>query len=459
VSDINILQRATFAMSWISRLFRRQPAEDIWDSSPSSFVLPDVPSQAPAPAIKARSAKLLRDPDTLGFSSSANMLLSGAERLAGSDRSYRHAFTPSQPVGDVRRLAGRTALIRRIIRSIEDQDLHVVLYGDRGIGKTSVLKVIQNLAVRANYLVHYVSCGQSAGFCEVFRSLTGRIPLLYDGSSDPTSEGKNPSGGSLADYLPDGDFSVSQLTDVFGRVEGTRILLILDEFDRSDVLGFRQAIGELIKNLSDRSIRVQLLIGGVAANLTDLVSQVPSIRRNVVGIGVPNLTDDEVQEMVDIAEVSGNVRFDAPARRRLTEVSAGLPYLVGLLGQHAVLEAADAKQSQIAQSHVDRAAAIGCEEISSRLSLRCNFALNRAEMQMFAGLLERAAAEATSQGGLIVDTKVTAQLQQNSAILVDILQPIDDDPRGGWRFKEDGTASLIWLRSAIARDALKTPTN
>lgn len=434
-------------MNWLSRVFRRKRPEDVFEFEAPVEGAPERPWVSVAPSAPDDAAALATD-EKLGFSTSSGTFLRGGGTQARPDRRYRLAFTPAQPVAEVRRLAGRTALIRRIIRSIEDQDLHVVLYGDRGIGKTSVLKVIQGLAASAGYLVHYVSCGQSATFQEVMRSLAKRIPLLYDGASDPTTS-EDDGTGSLADRLPAGDFSVSQLTEVLGYVEGARILLILDEFDRSDVEAFRRSIGELIKNLSDRSIRVQLLIGGVAANLSELVAHVPSIRRNIVGIGVPNLDPNEVAEMVDIAEVFGGIRFDALARQRLTDVTAGLPYLVGLIGQHAVLEAADAGQKWVARGHIDRAVEVACNEIASRLSLRCNYALDKSVGRSLVELFERAADEATRGGGVIVNSEITDELQKNASAVADILQPLADDPRGGWRFVEDGTASLVWLRKAI----------
>lgn len=430
-------------MGWFSKLFRRNRSEGVFAEFSEPAFFSGAANAAPDVARQSGGA-LAGDADHLGFATSGGRFLGGAESQSGASRRYRQAFTPSQPVADVRRLAGRTALIRRVIRSIEDQDLHVVLYGDRGIGKTSVLKVIQGLATRANYLVHYVSCGHSASFSEVFRSLASRIPMLYDSTVDPT-EGDRENSRSLADHLPEGEFSVSQLTEVLSRIEGARILLILDEFDRSDIDGFRRPIGELIKNLSDRSIRVQLLIGGVAGNLSELVAHVPSIRRNIAGIGVPNLIASEVDEMVDIAEVSGNVRFDALARERLAEVSAGLPYLVGLIGQHAIFEAADAGDDWIARAHIDRAVGVGCEEIASRLSLQCNFALERLS-RGHRKLVERAAVEAVGNGGLIIDPVITAELRTHTGDVGDIVHPLADDPRGGWRFNEDGAASLVWLR-------------
>src|SRR3569832_199972 len=42
------------------------------------------------------------------------------------------AFTPSQPVGDRKRFAGRTEILTHLIRAIEEQRLHTVLYGSRG---------------------------------------------------------------------------------------------------------------------------------------------------------------------------------------------------------------------------------------------------------------------------------------------------------------------------------------
>ena len=50
---------------------------------------------------------------------------------------------PSQPVQDAALFAGRGPLLRRIIRALQDQHLHVVIYGDRGIGKTSILQAIE----------------------------------------------------------------------------------------------------------------------------------------------------------------------------------------------------------------------------------------------------------------------------------------------------------------------------
>ena len=152
----------------------------------------------------------------------------------------RNAFTPSQPVLSHRMFAGRTEVLKTLIRSIEDQRLHVVLYGDRGIGKTSLLHILAQLAKDARYIVRYASCGEETDFSDLMRAIATDIPLLYHSDYAPTSS-EIESGRSLADLLPPGTLTVPQISDLFAKISNTRILIILDEFDRAHSPAFRRS--------------------------------------------------------------------------------------------------------------------------------------------------------------------------------------------------------------------------
>ena len=54
----------------------------------------------------------------------------------------RASFTPAQPVIDPRMFAGRRDILETLIRAVEDQRSHVVIYGERGAGKTSLLRML-----------------------------------------------------------------------------------------------------------------------------------------------------------------------------------------------------------------------------------------------------------------------------------------------------------------------------
>lgn len=419
-------------MTWLSRIFRRKPEPVDWDDyEPVPPVKPVVTSKNGASGL----------PQFATMAGSDDLWL---HQRGGSRRS---AFTPSQPVSDVRHFAGRAALLKRLIRAVEDQNLHAILYGDRGIGKTSILRILSELAVGARYKVHYTSCGEESEFSEVFRAIAGDIPLLYDGQSDPNVEAVE-QGGTLADRLPDGDFSVAQLSEVFANISGTRILLILDEFDRAKSDRFRNAVAELIKNLSDRSMKVQLVIAGVASNLTDLIAHVPSIRRNIIGIGVPNMDEQEIRDLAAIATRTGGLSFSDAAMTDYIALTAGLPYLAALLGQHANLIALDAGADRIEQSHINQAQRDAREDIHSRLSPTAQFALTAPGALTPGGLLGRAAHDAVLHNGQILKPELIAELNEASDDWMPLLHRIPNDPRGAWSFVEDGTSSCIWLHTA-----------
>ena len=199
--------------------------------------------------------------------------------------------------------------------------------------------------------------------------------------------------------------------------------------------------------LSDRAIRVQLLIGGVASNLTDLIAHVPSIRRNIVGIGVPNMTDDEVRDLIAIGERVGSVSFTGAATTRLVEMSAGLPYLAALIGQHATLAAIEGGAAQIDTAHVEIAGTRAAEDIGSRLSPAVQHALGDHHHLAPAGIIARGAAEAVRNGGLILSPDVLHELGQLSAPQSGLFKPVANHPSGAWQFGEDGTSSYVWLRA------------
>ena len=104
---------------------------------------------------------------------------------------------------------------------------------------------------------------------------------------------------------------------------GTRVIIVLDEYDRAESDQFRQSVAELIKNLSDRAARVQLVLAGVASNLQQLIGYIPSIRRNIIGLPMPRLSSEEVRALIRIGEKSAGVEFDEEAVKAIEQLSNG----------------------------------------------------------------------------------------------------------------------------------------
>lgn len=430
--------------------------------------LPLVPGYASA-ARESGTAGRLR-PEFPSFRASA--LDRPVERKRGERREITRArfammnmFTPTQPVTNRASFAGRLGMLSRLISAIETQRSHVVLYGERGIGKTSLLHVLTDVARESSYIVSYATCGASSDFSEMFRAVLEDIPVLFHRGVAPTA-GEAESGASLADRLPAGKFGSRELADLCSEIVGTRVLIILDEYDRVTDPSFRQSVAELIKNLSDRAARVQIIIAGVAPNLQELMGYAPSIRRNVIGLPMPRLQESEIQEMIAIGEAAAGVRFDAKFGHLVSLLALGSPYLARLLCHHAGLEALDQGRLTVDVSHLRAALDLVIAETEGRMSPRTvgemqkfltgNYpqlvaAIGEASRSVDGWFTPRdvAALLPASSGGA---ENVQAELQSLTATLG--LETDTEEGELRFRFADDSLPIYLWL--LIARDRLNS---
>jgi Cdc6-like AAA superfamily ATPase len=289
----------------------------------------------------------------------------------------RNSFTPTQPVVDPQMFAGRRESLESLISAVEDQKSHVVLFGDRGVGKTSLLRMLSRAAKDANYIVVYYSCGATSDFTETFRAVAADIPLLYHSSISPISMNTEV-GRSLLDLLGPGKLTPRLIGDAAAKIVGTRVLVVLDEFDRTESPEFRRDVAELIKTLSDVSARLHLVIGGVAADLNDLMEHIPSIRRNVAAVRIGPMPDDEVRALVDNGSRLSGVKFEPGAIDLIVSAARGSPYLTSLLSHVAGMLALDAGRLTVALDDVAQALDDVIDDFRSRIPRQLALQLDEA---------------------------------------------------------------------------------
>lgn len=423
-------------MNWFSKTFGRG-SRDSYDQGEGVIAMPGGGTPAPAESDEADNLPGFRD-------RAGGFILRGLRPASAADTRalIREAFTPSQPVATRGRFAGRRELMRDLITAIEDQRLHFVLYGDRGIGKTSILRVLSKQAEDAGYLVSYISCSEGLTFEDLTRRIAQSVPVLYHRDYEPGSP-EIEQGKHLSDLLPEDHFDVPTLSETLGRLSDTRLLILLDEFDRVGSDGFRRNIAELIKNLSDSNAPAQLVIAGVATDLSELIAQIPSIRRNVLGVVVPNMTDEDVGSMLAKAEDATGLTFDPGASELITLASVGHPYLVGLISQYASFVANDDARNTVAKNDVRAAIAKARNDLTARLSARTLYAIEQAMNE--GELIEygKLAHAALRNGGTINEGAIPERMRVESPNR--LVEPIEDDPMGRWHFGDDGASVLLWL--------------
>jgi len=419
---------------------------------PRPNLIPSLEVRRPAGQRQASS----RLPRVKGEASDLERALRGRDAPVDQQRArLQRAFTPSQPVNNVRMFAGRRELLLSLIRSIEEQQLHAVIFGDRGIGKTLLLHVFSHLAREARYIVRYTSCTETSEFDPTFRAIAADVPLLYHADFDPTSEPAE-RGAALDSLLPaDKPLTVATMTEVFAKLSGTRVIIILDEFDRALSPEFKRSVAELIKNLSDRSIRVQLVIAGVAGNLTELIEHIPSIRRNILGLPVPMMTQEEIAEMIALGEAAGQLSFQPEAVAAISDAAQGSPYVTGLLAQHAAARALDRQVREVEPADVVEAIRRAMKDVWVRLSPRSQQQVETVEAQLSPRAFGALASEALGHFGLVMPAAEGDALAEpvRVATEVGVLTSARLGDREGHRFADDSVALYLWLASRLASPA------
>ena len=442
----------------VGGLFKGRSAK----AKPARAELIDAQAVKPAiPESRSRSA-----PTGPRFNSTASdHFNTRGSRFDALRAKLRFAFTPSQPVADRRQLAGRQDVLKTIIQAIEDQRLHVILYGERGIGKTSLLHVLSQTAVDARYIVIYTSCGANSTFDDTFRAVAADIPLLFHSGFSPTGT-EAEKGSTLADLLPDEPLSPRKFGDLCAKLTGTRVLIILDEFDRALSGSFRRDIAEVIKNLSDRLGRVQLVLAGVAADLTELVEHIPSIRRNIFALRIPKMSEAEVTAIVANGERESNLSFDAAATAFVVEVARGSPYIANLICHHAGHAALDQNRSTVVPGDVGSAIDRAIAEFQGRIATPAQQHVRRLFDAGRQDALAMSARAALATDGVFAASDIEAASMVSTRKAQDAIDALSaerlvkvvntDDVEPRYSFVEEGLPTLIWMMWAqrnLNRDA------
>lgn len=243
----------------------------------------------------------------------------------------RGAFTPRQPKRWRHLFVGRKRQIDRAMAALEDEHAHIVLFGERGRGKTSLANVLADMAIERGYTV--VHCAGSAD-----TTLDSILDHLFSQVSarQIDAAAANTPVGAARDSSNTG---VNRFINRIRQIRQGQFLLFIDEFDRITDAATHRQLAEAIKNLSDVQARITFMIVGVATSLEALLGEHPSIQRNILGIHVPLLTSDEAEASVDIGAAAANIAFGSEAKAIICNVARGLPYFLQLFCLYAARNA------------------------------------------------------------------------------------------------------------------------
>ena len=241
------------------------------------------------------------------------------------------AFTPTRPQRSARRFVGRRVEFERIRQALEEDRAHVAIYGERGRGKTSLVNLVVE-AMRANgHMVARHTCGSGSDFEQIMRGLARDLPRQF--LAVPSADASATEGAEAA--LPAGPVSPRDVATLPARLAGGHLVLVLDEFDRVVSERTRIRVSEAMKQASDRGAPLSIVLVGVADSVEQLLGGHAIIRRNLVRVPLPLLTDAEIEEIVAGGAEDCGIAFPPAARMVIARIARGVPHVAHLLSLRA----------------------------------------------------------------------------------------------------------------------------
>ncbi len=108
------------------------------------------------------------------------------QRKYGLMADIHDAFTPGSPIDSKDLFAGRKRQREKLMNTILQKGEHAILFGERGVGKTSLANIIYDLLVvmgKFDYQRAKVNCGQGMTFEQIWRTAFKQLVFEQEGQS------------------------------------------------------------------------------------------------------------------------------------------------------------------------------------------------------------------------------------------------------------------------------------
>jgi Cdc6-like AAA superfamily ATPase len=320
----------------------------------------------------------------------------------------REAFTPRTPIQLDDLFAGRDKEIERLFRAIEERSTHPIIFGERGVGKTSLANFAARVLERRGALVCKHACSSTSNFESIVRSLFQQIRLKGTDTGVGFEKKDEIIESSVANLLPSGPISVQAALGVLKPIRSTPVVLIVDEFDRIQDPAVRSSIADLIKGASDESIPVTVALVGVADDLTGLIGAHPSVERNILQVHLPLMSPAEIKKIAEQGGKYAGIEFADEVSNKIVQLSQGFPYYAHLLCLYSALNAVQNFRIKVIRDDLKQAVLASVEDADRSLREAYNLAIASSRETLFPDVLYAAARAKTNEVGTFSPTDMAA---------------------------------------------------
>jgi len=249
------------------------------------------------------------------------------------------AFRPGAPVNSEDLFSGRKEQRWNLQEAITAVGQHAIIFGERGVGKSSLAALTVSMHNDVGYVAVRVTCDVSDNFNSIWKKFVDECNI-YLASHPDHSEELEEAMGRAAEIIDNEQLGPAEVRIALRHIlTVARVVVFFDEFDQIYDPGTLELMPNLMKALSDQIEPATLIPVGVADSIDQLISGHASIGRNLVQVRMPRMQRNELQEIAVNGFTMLGLTASPDALRFITYVPQGFPQYAHILAQEGARQA------------------------------------------------------------------------------------------------------------------------
>lgn len=316
-----------------------------------------------------------------------------------------NTYTPNRPIQLEKFFSGRLVYLQQITDAVSQPGRHPIVFGDRGIGKTSLANVAMAVSRHMGFFPARDQCNTQSTFSVVMRTLLRQITLTGEATPAGFNTAPQKTTTTLSDDLGN-EISIGDVVDRIRIFGDPPLLFVIDELDRAPQ-ELNLTLSDLIKTISDFGLRTTILLVGVADSLTDLIQNHPSIERNIEQVPLPQMSSAEIVGIIALGEENCGLIFPEAVKEKIVELSQGFPYFAHMLCLHTALAAVSGGTLEVTMDHFRAGIMKSLESVDRTIRQAYSNAVTSSRETTFPDVLYAAAKAQTDEFGCFSPTAMT----------------------------------------------------
>jgi len=324
-----------------------------------------------------------------------------------NESGVREIFTPHQPIQSLDLFFGRRSEVQRLIEHLNTPGQHALLFGNRGVGKSSLANISSELLLQKVSGGNFIKkeCDSTDTFLSIVSKPLAQVGIDTSEISAELTMQTSGKGGlefgglKLGAERSSGDRSTITGTSywanspdwVADKIKDLQGLFLIDEFDSLTNDEDKWKVAELIKKLSDKFSSLKIFVVGIGDTAVELTAGHESVQRCLKETPLHGMNFRELQEIITSGQERIGVTFESRAIFKICKVSSKYPHFTHLLALKASEDAIAKDKETVTLDDLEAATKRAVEDAEGTMKAAYDAAVRSANSPEYRKILLAAA--------------------------------------------------------------------